>query len=241
MEKLPVHQRVTCAEILSQFRIKTFELCKSSSCYLWFFLVCAAAKVHLITGHEVPKGAYRYSSAHSLTSALDGGRCSTPRSGRFTPGKVPVPLVWEAGWPPAPVWTGAENLAPTGIRSPDRPARSESLYRLNYSGHDLYRSHTLNQTTPKTTALLEPAVHTCYPHHQTKRCIIIVILWPHQSWFMNKIINSGRSVKSPWWWQHYKRLTKHNFQKRMPPTEKCNIWRWCTFSCKHGTRTENLF
>jgi hypothetical protein len=25
---------------------------------------------------------------------------------------------------PGPVWTGAENLAPTGIRSPDRPARS---------------------------------------------------------------------------------------------------------------------
>jgi len=27
--------------------------------------------------------------------------------------------VWAAG----PVWTGAENLASTGIRSPDRPAR----------------------------------------------------------------------------------------------------------------------
>jgi len=26
----------------------------------------------------------------------------------------------------------AENLAPTGIRSPDRPARSQSLYRLSY-------------------------------------------------------------------------------------------------------------
>jgi hypothetical protein len=30
---------------------------------------------------------------------------------------------------------GAEILAPTGIRSPDRPARSQSLYRLNYSAH----------------------------------------------------------------------------------------------------------
>jgi len=29
---------------------------------------------------------------------------------------------------PGPVWTGAENLAVTGIRSPIRPARSESLY-----------------------------------------------------------------------------------------------------------------
>jgi hypothetical protein len=32
------------------------------------------------------------------------------------------------------VWTGKENLAPTGILSPDRPARSESLYRLSYPG-----------------------------------------------------------------------------------------------------------
>jgi len=29
---------------------------------------------------------------------------------------------------------GAENLAPAGIRSPDRPARSQSLYRLRYPG-----------------------------------------------------------------------------------------------------------
>jgi hypothetical protein len=29
---------------------------------------------------------------------------------------------------------GAENLAPTEIRSPDRPARSESLYRQSYRG-----------------------------------------------------------------------------------------------------------
>ena len=45
-----------------------------------------------------------------------------------------VPLLQEAGWAPGPVWTDAENLAPTGIRSPDRPARSESLYRLSYQG-----------------------------------------------------------------------------------------------------------
>ena len=45
----------------------------------------------------------------------------------FTPGKDPVPIVQEAGWAPGPVWTGAENLASTGIRSPDRPARSQSL------------------------------------------------------------------------------------------------------------------
>jgi len=33
------------------------------------------------------------------------------------------------------VWTSAENLAPTGIQSPDRPARSQSLYHLRYPAH----------------------------------------------------------------------------------------------------------
>jgi len=47
----------------------------------------------------------------------------------LTPGKDPVPIVQVSGWASGPVWTGAENLAPTGIRSPDRPARRQSLYR----------------------------------------------------------------------------------------------------------------
>jgi len=42
------------------------------------------------------------------------------------PGKDPVPIVQEAVWAPGPVWTGAENLAHAGIRSPDRAARSQS-------------------------------------------------------------------------------------------------------------------
>ena len=50
------------------------------------------------------------------------------------PGKASVPIVQEAGWATGPVWTVAENLDPTVIRSPDRPARSESLYRLSYPG-----------------------------------------------------------------------------------------------------------
>jgi hypothetical protein len=39
------------------------------------------------------------------------------------------------GWvSPGPVWTHEERLTTTGIRSPGRPARSESLYRLRYPG-----------------------------------------------------------------------------------------------------------
>jgi hypothetical protein len=38
-------------------------------------------------------------------------------------------MVQEAGWA---LGTDAENPVFTGIRSPDRPVRSESLYRLNH-------------------------------------------------------------------------------------------------------------
>ena len=44
-------------------------------------------KVHPVSDHEGPEGKYRYSYTLSLTSALDGNGWSTPRSGRFTPGK----------------------------------------------------------------------------------------------------------------------------------------------------------
>ena len=46
----------------------------------------------------------------------------------------PVPIVQEAGWASGLVWTCAENVAPTGMRPSDRPARSESLYQLGYPG-----------------------------------------------------------------------------------------------------------
>ena len=36
-----------------------------------------------------------------------------------------VPIVYESGWGPQPVWMGAEILAYTGFRSPYCPARSE--------------------------------------------------------------------------------------------------------------------
>jgi hypothetical protein len=54
-----------------------------------------------------------------------------------------VPIVQEAGWAAGPVWTRAKNLAPTGIRSPDRPAHSQSLYRLSYPAHNTNPVHNI--------------------------------------------------------------------------------------------------
>ena len=71
-----------------------------------------------------------------MTTAIEGGEGSASRPGRsLPPGKDTVPIVQEAEWSPGPVWTGTENLAPAGIRSPDRPACSQSLYQLQYPAH----------------------------------------------------------------------------------------------------------
>jgi hypothetical protein len=54
------------------------------------------------------------------------------RGRTLPPGKDPVPIVQEAGWVSGPVWTGAENLAPAGIRSPYRRRQStDNLLLLN--------------------------------------------------------------------------------------------------------------
>ena len=90
-------------------------------------------KGHLRTDNEGPEGEQRYNYTLPSTSALDGvsgqrhnpaalnreGSCSHCIGGRVAPGTV---------------WTGAENLAPTQIRSPDLQTRSECLYRLSYPG-----------------------------------------------------------------------------------------------------------
>ena len=76
-----------------------------------------------------------------------GGQRHAPAT--FTPEKDPVPILQEAGWDPGPVWTGAENLASIGIRSPDRPARSESLYRLSYPGPNTWETeHNMFEKIP---------------------------------------------------------------------------------------------
>ena len=69
----------------------------------------------------------------SLTAALDGG-------GWLNHAPVALParitgIRCTGGWVGSRAGLdGAENLAPTGIRSPDRPACSELLYRLSYPG-----------------------------------------------------------------------------------------------------------
>ena len=55
----------------------------------------------------------------------------------FTIGKDPVPIVQEVGWAPGPVCKGRKSR-PHRDSIPDRPARSQPLYRLSYRAHTYY-------------------------------------------------------------------------------------------------------
>jgi len=75
-----------------------------------------------------------YGSTLSLTSALDGvdGQRHAPTA--LPPGKTRYPLYWRLGGPQGRSGRVRKISPPTGIRSPNRSARSESLYRLSYPG-----------------------------------------------------------------------------------------------------------
>jgi len=61
--------------------------------YVSYYHRKGKGKVQLRTGHEGPEGELMYSFDLSLTSTLEEGGRSTPRPGRFTPGKNPIPIV----------------------------------------------------------------------------------------------------------------------------------------------------
>jgi hypothetical protein len=60
----------------------------------------------------------------------------------------------------------AENLVPTGIRSPDRPARNESLYRLSYP--DLITSLIIRKNMEHLWHDSDRVKPKYYENHQSK-------------------------------------------------------------------------
>ena len=73
---------------------------------------------------------------------------STPRP-HFTPGKDPVPMLQEAGWAPGPVCMVGKSR-PHRDSIPDRPAHSQSLYRLSYPAHTVMCKLILKSNEEKT-------------------------------------------------------------------------------------------
>ena len=84
---------------------------------------------------------YRYTL--SLTSVLDGVGGQRHAPAALPPGKRSG-IHCIGGWvgPRTGLAVCGKSRPPTGIRSPDRPARTESLYRLSYPGSVLGRQST---------------------------------------------------------------------------------------------------
>jgi hypothetical protein len=71
------------------------------------------------------------------------GEWSAARSGRTLPRERPG-THFTGGWVGPRAGLDRRKISPpTGIRSPERPARSQSLYRLSYPSHNLNRYHSL--------------------------------------------------------------------------------------------------
>jgi hypothetical protein len=121
----------------------------------WYKVKCTLVQaLRLCTGRT----SHRESRGIALTFLDHGARrgwgVNVTLRPLFTPRKDPVTIVQEAGWALGPVWTGAENLASTAIRSPDRPTRSQSLYRLRYPAHWSLKDQLKNPVQRNNRCLL---------------------------------------------------------------------------------------
>ena len=81
-----------------------------------------------------------YSSTFSLTSALDGVDGRRHTLSVLTQGMHRYPMSRGLGGPQGRSGRVWKISPPSGIRSPDRPTRSESLYGLSYPGPRLRRN-----------------------------------------------------------------------------------------------------
>jgi hypothetical protein len=96
-----------------------------------FVLRKGEGNIHPRLGHEGPRWEYRYSSTLSLTSAIDGVGGQRHAPADLPLERDPLPVYRRLGGPQCRAERVRKISPLTGIRSPDGPARSESLYRLN--------------------------------------------------------------------------------------------------------------
>jgi len=129
-----------CLSLLFPSTLCVFSVFQFFIRFLKIFHLLKKVKVTLVQALRLctDRTAHRGSRGIALLFYDEGTRRGwgvsvTPRP-LFTPRKDPVPIVQKAGWNPGPVWTGAENFASTGIRSPDRPACSQSLTPITLPG-----------------------------------------------------------------------------------------------------------
>jgi hypothetical protein len=87
------------------------------------------------------------------------GRWPTPRPGHFTSGKRdPVPIVQETRLALETVWTSAENMAITGLQTPDRPTLTlqDFMDFLQRSRWKLTRSKNGRESVRNYLSVMDP-------------------------------------------------------------------------------------
>jgi hypothetical protein len=94
-------------------------------------------KGYPVTGHQRPRGGVDVQLYSFSTSALGGVGGQQHAPAALPPGKTRYPLYRGLGGRVRKI------SPPTGIRSPDRPARSRSLYQLSYPAHSLQMDREL--------------------------------------------------------------------------------------------------
>ena len=99
--------------------------------------------LRLCTGRTAHRGSRGVALPfHDHGTRRGWGVSVTPRP-LFTPGKTLYPLYRRLGRPQGQSGQVRKISPPTGIQSPDRPARSQSLYRIRYPAH-IYAGSPLN-------------------------------------------------------------------------------------------------
>ena len=127
-----------------------------------------------------------------------------------TIGKESVPILQQAGWAPGPVWTGGKTR-PHRDSIPDRPARSQSLYRLSYPAHPRSVWTQIVTSNEETVVLKSVNFYVC----SFLKCDVIFLvdkygrfrgIWCYA--FLGRMINTidgclcnHKNFRSVNWWQ----------------------------------------
>jgi len=84
----------------------------------------------------------------------------------FNPEKDPVPILQEVGWAPGPVWMGRKSRSHRDS-IPDRPARSQSLYRLSDLVHLFWHVSLKNDGINVIFQWSIPILYACLTHRSS--------------------------------------------------------------------------
>ena len=135
----------------------------------------------------------------------------------FTPGKDPVPILQGAGWAPGPVWTGGKSRHHRDS-IPDRPARSQSLYRLSYRGPTQYVCVSMNSSWKVKSSVessWEYLTDTCH------RCSYVI--WHKKIRLTLRLITTNLHPPPPLWRCGPTRAMASSFLKFLDHTQRRTI------------------